>query len=496
MRLAVKLMIVFFFAILVVTGVYGYLAVQREEQIFRERLSIESERLAAAMEPAFRGVWRQYGVERAVASLQEIPLQAYRVRVRWVWFDAPRSDPYGPAMPLDIPTLREIRHVMSVPSTGGNGPRRLYAYRLLDLESDRQGGLEFAFPMEELAAAKREAIFDTLTFLGALVAVTGLAVVVAGVTMVGQPLHQLSEKTQRIARGELDSPLELNTGDELSTLADGLNDLCVQLAESEEQVRQEAATRIAALEQLRHGDRLRTVGRLASGIAHELGTPLNVISGHAELMTSSLPAGQVEQSARAIKREADRMAAIIRQLLDFARRDKSVRARTDLRQVVQQTVDLLGPLAAKHQIEFNVQAATTPAFSEIDAGQIHQVLTNVVMNAIQASPQAGQIRIEVVTRDTPAQLLETIAARRVVAIAVEDQGEGIPRETETQVFEPFFTTKEIGEGTGLGLSIAYRILEEHGGQIEIENAEGGGARFVVFLPALDELGSSTPAITY
>ncbi len=478
MRLAVKLMVVFLFAILLVTGVYGYLAVQREEQIFEERARAEAERLAAAMEPTLRGIWQTQGAERAFEMLGDMQLPTYSRSVRWVWFDAPRTDPFGPAATVERwESLAVQSVVVNSPQTmqeAGN----LYAYWPLDVDSVRQGGLEFAYPLAPLEQAKREAILETLTLLAAFVSVTGLAVVLTGVTMVGKPLRRLIEKTRQMASGELQKPIVLDTGDELSELADSLNHLGDRLAASQAQVQQETTTRIAALEQLRHADRLRTVGRMASGIAHELGTPLNVISGRARLIAEQqLPADKVIESAAAIERESARMTKIIRQLLDFARRGKPQRTRTDVSSIVKQTTDLLAPLAAHRKIRIELEQVTEPALAEVDVAQIQQVLTNILVNAIQASPDGSAVHVAVSATDKSSPQDE------VVRVTVRDRGEGIPSENRQQIFEPFFTTKDVGEGTGLGLSIAYRILEEHGGRIEVQSQPGEGSSFAIVLPA-------------
>ncbi len=148
--------------------------------------------------------------------------------------------------------------------------------------------------------------------------ISGLLAVLLGVRFVGRPLEQLIAKARRIGGGDLEGPVHLHSHDELAELAENLNAMCANLAESQTKLRQETAARITALEQLRHADRLKTVGRLASGIAHELGTPLNVVAGRAGLIGSGkLDAEQIAQSAAAIKPEADKMTEIIRQLARF-----------------------------------------------------------------------------------------------------------------------------------------------------------------------------------
>jgi signal transduction histidine kinase len=259
------------------------------------------------------------------------------------------------------------------------------------------------------------------------------------------------------------------------------------------QVAAATAAQIAAIEQVRHADRLSTVGKLASGIAHELGTPLNVVSGRAQLIQESVPAGsgdkigaaellEVADHARIIVEQSRRMSAIIRQLLDFARRRGVQKAAYDLRQLVAQTVSMLQNLAGKRGVALVVEPASAPAFAQVDASQMQQVLTNVVVNAIQSMPTGGTVTLSLRPSSAQAPPGAESAAGERWEIAVKDEGEGIAPEVLPRVFEPFFTTKAVGEATGLGLSVAYGIVQEHGGFITVESEPGKGSRFAIHLP--------------
>jgi signal transduction histidine kinase len=166
--------------------------------------------------------------------------------------------------------------------------------------------------------------------------------------------------------------------------------------------------------------------------------------------------------------------------LDFARQCPPRRNPTDLNDLVQRTLHLLQPLADKKQISLAFQPATPPLVAAVDQGQLQQVLTNIVMNAIHAMNSKGTILVEL---SDVARAAEEIAEVRPWArISIQDQGPGIPREIQEHLFEPFFTTKDVGEGTGLGLSIAYGIVQEHGGWLDVHSERGHGARFDVYLP--------------
>ena len=240
---------------------------------------------------------------------------------------------------------------------------------------------------------------------------------------------------------------------------------------------------IAALEQIRHTDRLTTVGHLAAGIAHELGTPLNVTSGQAELIiTGNLDRDGIARSARMIIDQSDRMAGIIRQLLDFSRRGAGRRVDLDLRQVVTTTVDLLSLIANKAKVEIICDTGDEPVPAYVDKNTMQQALTNIALNGIQSMPNGGRLRFRIESkRLQPPDGVSDVPAM-YQCIIIEDDGVGISPANLPQLIEPFFTTKRVGEGTGLGLPVAYGIVAEHGGWIAVDSIEGKGSSFSIMLP--------------
>jgi two-component system, NtrC family, sensor kinase len=237
-------------------------------------------------------------------------------------------------------------------------------------------------------------------------------------------------------------------------------------------VQEETTARIQALEQLRHADRLTTIGQLTSVIAHEIGTPLNVASGHAQLMNEeTLDRQEAAESARVIIEQCRRISNIVRLVLDYARRPEPRKSSVGMRDLVKSTVDLVATLAKKQNVSIAVSDADGELQAEVDSAQMQQALTNLLVNAVQASSpgQTVHVRLE--------QPLES-----ELCISVQDHGTGMSEEVQQRLFEPFFTTKAVGQGTGLGLSIAGGIVEEHGGRIEVTTSIAGGSTFQVHLP--------------
>ena len=267
-------------------------------------------------------------------------------------------------------------------------------------------------------------------------------------------------------------------------LAGELNGVANSLDAAAREVAAESTARILALAQLRHADRLTTVGKLASGLAHELGTPLNVIAGRASMIASREleDASEIQDSARIIGEQAERMTHIVRKLLDFARRQPPEKRRVELASLARTSVEMLEPLAKRRGVELSIDVAAPGVLLLADPGQLQQVLTNVVVNAIQASPSGSSVSIHLREQDVVADSKTGRRAGSHAVLEVIDRGEGIPEESMDSIFDPFFTTKPVGEGTGLGLSVAYAIVEEHSGFIEVESTRNQGSCFRIWLP--------------
>jgi signal transduction histidine kinase len=304
--------------------------------------------------------------------------------------------------------------------------------------------------------------------LGAIAAGALAAVIAAalGAWMVRRPVRLLVERARRIGAGDLRRGIDVETRDELGALAAEIDAMAGRLSE--------------ALAQLRHADRLRTVGQLAAGVAHELGTPLNVVGAHAKAIRTGAASGEIAaDGARVIEEQTARMTATIRQLLAFARKDGRERASVDLGELVAAAISLVEPLAGRADVALHV--ATSPDVRvHADASALSQAIVNIVVNGIQAMTAGGELAIDVAWRAATAPGAPVPEA--VACVEIRDTGPGIaPRDLE-RMFEPFFTTKAIGEGTGLGLSVAYGIVHEHGGWIAVDSELGRGTHFAIHLP--------------
>lgn len=260
-----------------------------------------------------------------------------------------------------------------------------------------------------------------------------------------------------------------------------LESLRTELAEREKT----ETARIHAIGQMRHADRLATVGKLAAGVAHEIGTPLSVVIGHAQMIAGGEVQGErVLKSARTIDEQANRVAKIVRQLLDFSRRKGSEGRAVDVLEIAKSVVELLRPQANKRGLKLVVSG--DPCSAWIDQESLVQVLTNLVVNAIAASSEGASVNVRIATvhASPPSDRTGRTAPTDFVRLDVEDFGTGIPDEVLPHVFEPFFTTKAQSSGTGLGLSVVHGIVQDHRGWIDVKTVPGSGTTFSVFFPAV------------
>jgi PAS domain S-box-containing protein len=245
--------------------------------------------------------------------------------------------------------------------------------------------------------------------------------------------------------------------------------------------------------QLRHAMKMEAVGRLAGGIAHDFNNLLTAILGHTDLVLSGLGADDANRSAvEEVSSAAHRAAALTRQLLAFSRKQTLQPQRLDLNGVVASMDKMLRRLIGE-EIVLSTQLADRLGAVRADQGQLEQVIVNLVVNARDAMPRGGTLRLAT-TNAALGESKRDVAPGPYVRLAVSDDGVGMPPETLARIFEPFFTTKDVGQGTGLGLATVYGIVRQSGGYIEVTSDVGRGTTFDIFLPRLvDDLDQAPPS---
>ncbi len=237
-------------------------------------------------------------------------------------------------------------------------------------------------------------------------------------------------------------------------------------------------------EQLRRTERLAELGTLASGMAHEIGTPMNVIQGRAEYLLQRTTEEPIKKGLATIIAQVERITKIMNQLLTFARRRPIERKPMDLKKTIADCLDIVQERLKQHRVEVETSYAEPLPLVHADPDQMSQVLLNLVLNAIQAMPEGGRLSLALEPEGPGMKL------------SVADTGSGMPAETLNKIFDPFFTTKDVGAGTGLGLTVVHGIVEDHGGAIHVYSVPGRGTTFTIHLPIHREFsqgGEDLPA---
>jgi two-component system, cell cycle sensor histidine kinase and response regulator CckA len=251
-------------------------------------------------------------------------------------------------------------------------------------------------------------------------------------------------------------------------------------------------------EQLRQAQKMDAVGRLAGGVAHDFNNLLMVINGYAEVLLEELePNGAMHHKVQSIKQASDRAATLTRQLLAFSRKQLLELKVIDVNNVIGDMERLLRPLIGEN-IELVTRLSPDTGHTRADAGQLEQVIMNLVVNAKDAMPEGGRLTLQssdVTVRQNPSRH-RFIQPGRYAVISVSDTGHGMDKETKSRIFEPFFTTKEKGKGTGLGLSTVYGIVKQSNGYVFAQSEPSAGTTFYVYLPRVEDAAEElSPAKT-
>jgi hypothetical protein len=297
---------------------------------------------------------------------------------------------------------------------------------------------------------------------GAIV-ICAMLVVVLGV-MIRQPMLELQDKIQRVSDGDLNVTVNFtDRNDEIGDLGRNFNSMVQQLRENREEIQRLHQT------QMSRAEHLATLGELAAGLAHEIRNPLAGIAGVIDVIGRELPESSASREVLAdVRQEISHINRIVSDLLETARPKPPEFRLADLNATAEHAVIFARQHALAQPVTIELVRADGLPQVDHDPRQIHQILLNLLLNAVQAIEGSGRVRVE-------------IGARGDLAfVRVSDSGRGIAPENLANIFRPFFTTK--GDGTGLGLPLAQRIVEDHGGTIEVSSRPGEGSEFTVLLP--------------
>jgi signal transduction histidine kinase len=311
--------------------------------------------------------------------------------------------------------------------------------------------------------------------------------------LVTEPMETLVGATQAVASGELSRRAPPGTTRELDRLAESVNLMTERLLDAQSA--------------LLRAEKLASVGRLAAGVAHEIGNPLAAIGNYVELLGRR---GAPPDLVAAIEREALRIDTIVRSLLDYARPRDAGREPLDLGAIAGRAVELLRAQGLLRRVTVELDCADSLPGMLGDAAALEQVFVNLLLNAVDAAGEGGCIRVVAsatrlgdageadrrkadpdgsaaagrIARRSGRHLETAADGSTAVQVVIGDSGPGVPPELVERVFDPFFTTKPPGKGTGLGLAIVQRIVSDHGGRVDVAKSREGGAAFTVVFPGI------------
>ncbi len=309
---------------------------------------------------------------------------------------------------------------------------------------------------------------NTAVYYLIIIIVTSIIAVMISLYLVNsvtQPAQKLIDASKEIISGNY-KKIEIHSNDEMGYLGRVFNNMVDAILERDSQLKERTEKQIVK------SAKLASLGRLASGIAHEINNPLTGILTYASLLLEDFKGTQHEEDLQVIVNEALRCRKIVKQVLDFARESKLEKEPANINDVIRQSLTMLEKLANFQNVKIITELAEDLPVLNLDVTQMRSVINNLAINAADAMPQGGTLTIRTWhNRDT-----------NMVVVEVTDTGVGIAEENIGKVYDPFFTTKEVGKGTGLGLAVTYGIVNRHNGTIEIKSKVGEGTTFTISLP--------------
>lgn len=478
MRIATRIFLYLFTLIAIASAVLGYVSIQDERDHLLSGIRSEARLMARSLAAVLRFYHPSDPSVDLDKLLADISPRQWTPPPMLRFYDregAPRGTACAHCNLLPLP-LKEI----DLHSLGENG-REEFLERGVDQffsiivpvigpGDSKQGALEVVLPLQQVNRTLAGTTRRFLLFTIVLVVGLGSLIILIARWNITQPILKLIEAARQLGAGDFSSRVEPSGVVDLDRLVDELNRMAEQLEEQSSNRDRFHQEKLQLEKGLRHAEKLASIGQLSSGLAHEIGTPLNVISGRAEHLLSK--ADKKDPSRKAlvtIVQQSEHIAILIERLLAFSRKEEKTFNKLSLRHVINEAYSLclLRSKRERNEISLELEIDDT-IHGDIDA--LQQMFVNLLLNSFQAIKGSGVIKISSEQK-----------ASKVLKIVYEDNGPGIPEDQHERVFDPFFTTKQVGEGTGLGLYIVASIVEEHSGTIRIEKTDSG-ARFVITLP--------------
>ncbi|MFI5339908.1 MAG: sensor histidine kinase [Candidatus Methylomirabilales bacterium] len=496
MRLGTKLTLLLLAAVGVVMTGFGYIRAQQERRWLiadlQDDIWVQAYTIKLAIEHVLRDQ-RLEAIQEVVAEIEretepgdQIRIYDRQLREVRTAFSHAAAENRIPQADLEqvVKSGQPISRYLDV------SPHPV-AYVILPLRSQNGsiiGALEELHLATRIQQRIRGVAWDQVVRLTLLSLTIAVVIFLAVQISIRRPIGELVEIAHALGRGELSLRHNLRRRDEIGQLSSAFDQMAESLQAARAQLKAEGHDRLELERQLQQEHKLAAIGQLASEVAHEISTPLNIVSGRAEVIQKEVqPEHPLYQHAAIILRQVERIGGMVRQLLDFSRPRHPTFGSVAASSILNRTVELLEPLAALRQVKLRAEAPEDLPPLLADPDQLQQVLLNLVTNSLDATPPGGEIRLAASRSDpeTPDPRPRVSRGRPEVpylTLIVSDTGSGMSRNYLEQIFQPFFSTKERRGGTGLGIPIAEDIVRSHRGAIEVRSAEGGGTTVLLRWP--------------
>jgi signal transduction histidine kinase len=496
MHLASKLTLLLLAAVAVVMAGFGYIRAQQERRWLiadqQEDVWMQANTIKLTVEHALRDQ-RLQNMQELLAEIERgsEPVDRIRVLDRQLVEVSSASSRIAAEEKIPQTELEQVIKSGRPISRYLNSFPRPVAYVILPLRSQDGsiiGVLEVLHLAIRVQQRIRDAAWDQVIRLTLLSLTIAVVIFLTVQISIRRPIGELVEIALAFGRGDLSLRHNLRRRDEIGQLSEAFDQMAESLQSARVQLKAEGHDRLELERQLQQAHKLAAVGQLASEVAHEISTPLNIVSGRAEVIQKEVqPEHPLYQHASIILRQVERIGGMVRHLLDYSRPRHPTFGSVAASSILNRTVELLEPLAALRQIKLRAEAPEDLPPLLADPDQLQQVLLNLVTNSLDATPRGGGIRLAASRSDPETPDPRPCVSRGrpeapYLTLIVSDTGSGMSRNHLEQIFEPFFSTKERRGGTGLGIPIAEDIVRSHRGAIEVRSAEGHGTTVLLRLP--------------
>lgn len=483
MRISLKLSIALCCASVVVLGSYGVYQLRQEAADLHEAVTREIRLIGTAVQVAVENAARDgqpADIRETLEALERID-PVYDV---FIFDRAQQLSAHSGDQHLDLRMLRAatatasheghpILHFTGVDQLG----YAIFAAPLRDGAQAMIGTVALVRPLDDakrdLARTRLAIGASVLALIGAL---AGLCYGI-GAYYVGRPLAMLLRALRLLRSGESPPKVTPARRDEVGAVAQEFNEVVGALAEARMHLAREVEARRLLEAGIQRLDKLATLGQLATGLAHEIGSPLQILNGRAHALHDRAQDSETRRYAGIFVEQTDRITRIVAQLLRVARRAPPQLHRTDIAGVLRAVVELFELTARRRGVKLELRVADSLPSVLADPAQVQQITLNLINNALTATESGGSVTIQAAA----ARQQRHGIAEPAVRITVEDSGHGIPSEDLARLFEPFFTTRSEQGGTGLGLAVVRSLVQEHNGEVWAESELGAGSRFHVLL---------------